>query len=163
MEHSVPETRENRPVWPARPFARRAAPFTLVFESLEIDRVCPALRHHRLGWGHWPFSAWMPVVDVEFARDHHRQTAVCRLLKNRGRVFCWGGAVRIHTSGLGKVGAMTMPDSKLYQLVIDLVDAARDLPAGDATHLVRDRLIEVIRHLESQGLIPQANWSLGPR
>jgi hypothetical protein len=58
---------------------------------------------------------------------------------------------------------MTMPDSKLYHLVIDLVDAARDLPAGDATHQVRDRLIEVIRHLESQDLIPQANWSLGPR
>jgi hypothetical protein len=56
-----------------------------------------------------------------------------------------------------------MPDSKLNQLMIDLADATRDLPPGDATHMVRDRLIEVIRHLESQYLIPQANWSLGPR
>jgi hypothetical protein len=44
-----------------------------------------------------------------------------------------------------------MPHSKLYQLVIDALDAARDLR------------IEVICHLESQDLIPQANWSLGPR
>jgi len=56
-----------------------------------------------------------------------------------------------------------MPDSKLYQLVIDLVDEARDLPAGDAARLVRDRLIEVIRHLESHDFIPQANWSFSPR
>jgi hypothetical protein len=36
MEHAVPEARDNRPVWPVRPFARRTAPFALIFESLEI-------------------------------------------------------------------------------------------------------------------------------
>ena len=58
---------------------------------------------------------------------------------------------------------MTMADQKLNQLMIDLADAMRDLPPGDATRLVRDRLIEVIRHLESEHLIPQANWRLGSR
>jgi hypothetical protein len=100
----------------------------------------------------------MPVADVEGARDHHRQPAVCRLLKNRGRVFCWSGSVRIHTSTIdnwvtdgcseryshptclentveprlvfSKERATTMPGSKLDQLVIDLVDAARDPPAS---------------------------------
>ncbi len=56
-----------------------------------------------------------------------------------------------------------MPDTHLNQLMIDLADAARDLPRGKATNIVRDRVIEVLRHLESQHLIPQANWSLGPR
>jgi len=56
-----------------------------------------------------------------------------------------------------------MADQKLNQLMIDLADAMRDLPPSDATHLVRDRLIEVIRHLESHDLIPQANWSFSPR
>jgi hypothetical protein len=27
---------------------------------------------------------------------------VCRFLKNRGRVFCWGGLVRIHISSLDR-------------------------------------------------------------
>jgi hypothetical protein len=98
MEYAVPEACENRPVWPVRPFARRTASFALIFESLEIgDRVCPMMRRYWLGCDRWRFSAWMPVADVEGARDHHRQTAVCRLLKNRGRVFCRGGLVRSHT------------------------------------------------------------------
>jgi hypothetical protein len=58
---------------------------------------------------------------------------------------------------------MTMLDPTLNQLLIDLADALRDLPAGDATDLVRERLIQVIRHLESQHLIPQANWLVWPR
>jgi hypothetical protein len=56
-----------------------------------------------------------------------------------------------------------MPDSKLNQRLIDLADALRDLPPGDATDLARERLIQVVRHLESQFLIPQANWLFGPR
>jgi hypothetical protein len=56
-----------------------------------------------------------------------------------------------------------MPDSTLNQLLIDLADAVRDLPAGDATDVVRERLIQVIRHLESRGVIPQANWLVWPR
>lgn len=60
-------------------------------------------------------------------------------------------------------GIITIPDSTLNQLRIDLADAMRDLLAGDATDLVRKRLIQVIRHLESQHLIPQANWLVSPR
>jgi hypothetical protein len=56
-----------------------------------------------------------------------------------------------------------MPDSQLTKLLIALTDATRDLPDGHATNNVRDRVIDVIRHLESQKLIAQTNWHLGPR
>ena len=56
-----------------------------------------------------------------------------------------------------------MTDSALAQLLTSLADATRDLPSSKVTDVVRDRLISVIQHLEHQGLIPQANWNLGPR
>jgi hypothetical protein len=56
-----------------------------------------------------------------------------------------------------------MTSSTLNDLMVNLSDATRDLPAGHATKIVRERVIEVIRQLEAQHLIPQANWNLGPR
>ena len=124
MEDAVPETLENRPVWPVRPFARRTAPFALIFESLEIvNRVCPTRRGHWLGCGHWPFSAWMPVADVEGARNRHWQTAVGRFLKNRGRVFCRSGAVRIHTPTIDN--CITEACSEWHKRVTHFVESMR--------------------------------------
>jgi hypothetical protein len=56
-----------------------------------------------------------------------------------------------------------MASSALNDLMVNLADATRDLPAGHATKIVRDRVIDVIRQLEAQHLIPQENWNLGPR
>jgi hypothetical protein len=53
--------------------------------------------------------------------------------------------------------------STLRHIVGNLADATRDLPDGDATRIVRQRLVDVIRQLEAQHLIPQANWNLRPR
>ena len=53
--------------------------------------------------------------------------------------------------------------STLSQIMGNLAAATRDLPAGHATDIVRQRVIDVIRQLEAQHVIPQANWDLEPR
>lgn len=68
-------------------------------------------------------------------------------------------------SANGQIGirVKNMPPPKLNQLLLELADAARDLQPGHATHTVRDRLLRLIRHVESQDMIPEANWNVGPR
>jgi hypothetical protein len=56
-----------------------------------------------------------------------------------------------------------MASSTLHDLLVNLSEATRDLPAGRATKIVRERVIDLIRQLEAQHLIAQANWNLGPR
>ena len=54
-------------------------------------------------------------------------------------------------------------DRMLHQLIVNLAEATRDLPATPAADVVRTRAIEVIRHLETQRLISPGSWDLGAR
>jgi hypothetical protein len=56
-----------------------------------------------------------------------------------------------------------MTDLLLDQIIIGLADASRDLPPSSATDDVRARLVELIRHLEAEGLIPPNNWDVSAR
>jgi hypothetical protein len=56
-----------------------------------------------------------------------------------------------------------MTDLVLDQIIVSLADASRDLPPSCATDDVRARLVELIRHLEAESLIPPDNWDVSAR
>jgi hypothetical protein len=56
-----------------------------------------------------------------------------------------------------------MTDLFLDQIIVSLADASRGLPPSSATDDVRARLVELIRHLQAEGLIPPENWNVSAR
>jgi hypothetical protein len=56
-----------------------------------------------------------------------------------------------------------MTDLVLHQLIVSLADTSRDLPPSAATDDVRARIVELIKYLETEGLIPPNKWDVSAR
>ena len=86
----------------ARPFARRATPFALVFESFTIVPIgSRSVRRHRLCGGDGRSSGWTANAHLKGARNQHRQAAVRRPLENRGGACGAGRSGEIHVRSIG--------------------------------------------------------------
>ncbi len=51
-----------------------------------------------------------------------------------------------------------MSDTQLTQLLINLAEAIRDVPQGQAQQALADRFFAVLAHLESRNLISRDHW-----